>query len=191
MSTNILNIKCILNVDDAIAWNYYYLENSAQWKKNWKLMRFVFMPIMAACFIIGIIYFTIGMIKGLGIGVSFGSVMGIILGAGGFVYFLLYPNILRRKIRNTAKQVYAQGKNNFAGTHKYTVSPEGVRDNAEAIVKWTAVEDIVRTESHLFILVYPQKAIIIPKKAFPDEDAINRFMQDIKTLFQAAQKTVS
>ena len=188
MSTNILNVKCTLTIDDAIAWNYYYMENSAQWKNNWKLMRFVFLPIMVACFIIGIIYFTSSTIKGLGISVSVASIMGIILGASGFVYFLFYPYMLRRKIRNTAKQVYGQGKNSFVGTHKYTASPEGIRDNAEAIVKWTAIEDIVQTDNYLFILVYPQKAIIIPKKAFPNEDAINRFMPAATALFQAAQK---
>ena len=148
----------------------------------------MFLPIMVACFIIGIIYFTSSTIKGLGISVSVASIMGIILGASGFVYFLFYPYMLRRKIRNTAKQVYGQGKNSFVGTHKYTASPEGIRDNAEAIVKWTAIEDIVQTDNYLFILVYPQKAIIIPKKAFPNEDAINRFMPAATALFQAAQK---
>jgi len=40
MVTNTINLKCELNVEDAIAWNEYYLENSTQWKKNWKLIRF-------------------------------------------------------------------------------------------------------------------------------------------------------
>ena len=64
MSTNIVNIKCELDVNDAIAWNYYYLENSAQWKKNWKLIRFVFMPVMAICFVAGIIYLLNGVNTG-------------------------------------------------------------------------------------------------------------------------------
>jgi hypothetical protein len=48
--------------------------------------------------------------------------------------------------------------------------------------------DIVQNDKYLFILVHPQKAIIIPKKAFSNEDAINRFMQAATALFQAAQK---
>jgi hypothetical protein len=55
-------------------------------------------------------------------------------------------------------------------------------------VKWTAVEDIVQTDNHIFILVHPKKAIIIPKRAFPDDAALNRFIQDVKNIFQAAQK---
>jgi hypothetical protein len=70
------------------------------------------------------------------------------------------------------------------------VSPEGVRDNDEAIVKWTAIEGIAQPDAHIFILVYPKKAIIIPKRAFSDDAAIKRFVQDVRDIFQAAQKTV-
>ena len=187
MNTNTVNIKCELDVNDAIAWNYYYLENSAQWKKNWKLIRFVFMPVMAICFVAGIIYLLSGVNTGT-ISSVVGGGIGIIIGAGGFLFYLYYPDIMRRRIRKTAKIAYSY-KNNFIGAHKYSVSPEGVRDNDEAIVKWTAIENIVQTDSHIFILVYPKKAIIIPKKAFPDDAAFNGFAQGVKDIFQAAQKS--
>jgi hypothetical protein len=187
MGTNTVSIKCELDVNDAIAWNYYYLENSAQWKKNWKLIRLVFMPVMAICFVAGIIYLLNGVNTGT-ISSVVGGGIGIIIGAGGFLYYLYYPNIIRRRIRKTANITYSY-KNNFIGAHKYSVSPEGVRDNDEAIVKWTAIENIAQTDAYIFILVYPKKAIIIPKRAFPDDAAINRFMQEAKTIFQTAQKT--
>jgi hypothetical protein len=187
MSTNSLNVKCELNIEDAIAWNYYYLENSAQWKKNWKLIRFVFMPVMAICFVAGIIYLRSGVNTGT-ISSVVGGGIGIIIGACGFLYYLYYPNIMRRRIRKTAKIAYSY-KNNFIGAHKYSVSPEGVRDNDEAIVKWTAIENIAQTDAHIFILVYPKKAIIIPKRAFPDDAAIRRFVQDVRDIFQAARKS--
>jgi hypothetical protein len=188
METNTVSIKCELDVNDAIAWNYYYLENSVQWKKNWKLIRFVFMPVMAICFVAGIIYLLSGVNTGTIISVVGGGI-GIIIGAGGFLFYLYYPNIMRRRIRKTAKIAYSY-KNNFIGIHKYSVSPEGVRDNDEAVVKWTAIENIAQTDAHIFILVYPKKAIIIPKRAFADEAAINHFMQEVKTILQTAQKTV-
>jgi len=31
---NTITKKCELNVEDAIAWNNYYMENSPQWKRN-------------------------------------------------------------------------------------------------------------------------------------------------------------
>ena len=189
MSTNKLNIKCELNIDDAIAWNYYYLENGAQWEKNWNLIRFLFMPVMAICFILGIIYLLSSTNKGLVLSTVVGGI-GIILGGGGFLYFIFYPNMLRRKIRKTATIVYSRGQNSLIGRHSFIISAEGIRDNDNAIVKWTAVEDIAQTDTHVFILVYPKKAIIIPKRAFADEAAINHFMQGVKTIFQAAQKTV-
>jgi hypothetical protein len=188
MSTNSLNVKCELNIDDAIAWNFYYLENSVQWKKNWRLIRFVFMPVMAICFVASIIYLRSG-VNTSTISSVVGGGIGIIIGACGFLYYLYYPNIMRRRIRKTAKIAYSY-KNNFIGAHKYSVSLEGFRDNDEAIVKWTVIENIAQTDAHIFMLVYPKKAIIIPKRAFPDDAAVNRFMQDVKDIFQTARKTV-
>jgi hypothetical protein len=189
MSTNSLNVKCELNIEDAIAWNYYYLENSAQWKKNWKLIRLVFMPIMAICFVISIIYLIKG-IDGSILSTVVGGGIGIIIGGGGFIYYVFYPDMLRRKIRKTAKIVYGRGENSLIGKHNLIISAVGITDNDNAIVKWTAVEDIAQIDEHIFILVHPDKAIIIPKRAFPDDAAVNRFMQDVKDIFQTARKTV-
>jgi hypothetical protein len=182
MATNI-NLKCELNVEDAIAWNNYYLENSPQWKKNWKLIRLVFMPVMVVCFLLGIVYL---LVNPLYLSTLIAGGIGIVLGGGGFLYLFSYPGRLRRKIRKTAKKAYSY-QNNFVGNHQYSISTVGIRDNDNNIVKWTAVEDVVQTDTHVFILVRPKKAVIIPKRAFPDGTAANRFIQDIKTISQAGQ----
>ena len=188
MGTNTLNIKCELNIDDAIAWNYYYLENSAPWKKNWKLIRYIFMPIMAICFIFSVIYLITSINKNIVNTIVNGGI-GIIIGGGGFLYFILYPAMLRRKVRKTAKIVYDRGQNSLIGKHIFVISAEGITDNDNAMVKWTAVEDIVKIDTHIFTLVHPNKAIIIPKQAFPDEAAVDQFIQDTKTIFLTAPKT--
>ena len=64
------------------------MENSPQWKKNWKLIRFVFMPMMAICFILGVIYLST---KGLYLSTLIAGAIGIIIGGGGFLYYLLLP----------------------------------------------------------------------------------------------------
>jgi hypothetical protein len=188
MSTNTINLKCELKIEDAIAWNEYYLENSAQWKRNWKIIRFVFMPVMVICFLAGIVYLITSINRGLVSGTLIASLIGIIIGGGGFLYLFFYPSTLRRRIRKYAYKAYSY-KNTFVGAHKYIISQAGIRDNDEEIVKWTAVEDIARTDSHVFILVYPKKAIIIPNRAFPDDAAINSFVQNLREIFQAEQKT--
>jgi hypothetical protein len=188
MSTNSLIVKCELNIEDAIAWNYYFLENSTQWKKNWKLIRLVFMPIMAICFVISIVYLIRGINRSI-ISTIVGGGIGIIIGGGGFIYYVFYPDMLRRKIRKTAKIVYGRGENSLIGKHNLIISAVGITDNDNAIVKWTAVEDIVKTDTHIFILVHPNKAIIIPKRAFPDEAVVDQFIQDINTMFLTAPKT--
>jgi len=185
MATNTINLKCELNVEDAIAWNEYYLENSAQWKKNWKLIRFLFMPVMVICFILGVIYL---LVNPLYLSTLIAGGIGIFLGGGGFLYYFFYPNTMRRRIRKTAKKAYSY-RNSFIGSHQYAVSTAGIVDNDNDLVKWTAVEDIVQTEKHVFILVNPQKALIIPKTAFHDDATLNRFLQGANDIFQAAKKT--
>ena len=184
---NAITKNCELNVEDAVAWSNYYLENSPQWKRNWKLIRFVFMPVMVLCFAVSVGYLVISANKGLTISSMIAGGIGIIVGLGGFLYYSYYPAILRRRIRKAAQKVYSR-QNNFIGNHKYIVSAEGIRDNDENIVKWTAVEGIAQTDKHVFILVNPKKALIIPKRAFADDAAVNRFTADIRAIFQASRK---
>jgi hypothetical protein len=185
MATNTINLKCELNVEDAIAWNNYYLENSPQWIKNWKLIRFLFMPVMVICFLLGVIYL---LVNPLYLSTIIAGGIGIFLGGGGFLYLFSYPGRLRRKIRKTAQKAYSY-KNSFIGSHQYAISTVGVVDNDNDIVKWTAVEDIVQSDTHIFILVRPKKAVIIPRRAFADNAAAERFITNVKSICQAAQKT--
>jgi len=134
-------------------------------EKDWRLIRFVFMPVMAICFVASIIYLRSG-VNTSTISSVVGGGIGIIIGACGFLYYLYYPNIMRRRIRKTAKIAYSY-KNNFIGAHKYSVSPEGFRDNDEAIVKWTAIENIAQTDAHIFMLVYPKKGYHHPEESLP------------------------
>jgi len=189
MQNKTINVQSELTVEDAIAWNNYYLENSAQWKKNWQLMHFLFMPVMIICFGSGIFYLNLGFSRNI-LSTVVGGGLAILIGGGGFLYFLYYPKMLKRRIRKSAQLIYGRGPNSFVGLHKYTVSSEGIHDNEDALVKWIAVENIVKTPTHVFILVHEKKAIIIPRKSFPDEAAVNRFMQDANNIFKASQKTV-
>jgi hypothetical protein len=180
MSPSALNIECEINTDDLIAWNYYYIQNSSQWKRNIKILRFVLMPVMALCFIAGVIFFVKSISGGL---LELGGLGGglIFLGAFGFIYYLFYPRILRRGIRKNVNKMYVQGKSADIGTHKYSISPEGVHATsrfADSTVKWDAIEDVVQTDKHLFILIHPNKAGIIPKRAFPNDSTFNQFVQD-------------
>ena len=189
MATNTINLKCEMNVEDAIAWNNYYLENSPQWIKNWKLIRLLFMPVMVICFLLGVIYMLFN-VNTLYLSTVIAGGIGIILGGGGFLYLYSYPGRLRRKIRKTAIKAYSY-KNRFIGSHQYAISTAGIVDNDNDIVKWTAVEDIAQTDTHIFILVRPKKAVIIPKRAFADSATAERFLTNVKSIFQAAPKTNS
>jgi hypothetical protein len=187
--TNTITVMSELGVEDAIAWNNYYLENSPQWKTNWKMIRLVFMPVMVICFGMGIFYMFIAFDRNL-LSTFIAAAIGILIGVFGFIYFLLYPKMIKRRIRKNAQVIYGRHSNSFVGIHKYSISLEGIRDNEDALVKWDAVEEIVQNDTHIFILVNPKKAVIIPKKSFKDTAAANRFVQDANSIFQAAKKTI-
>jgi hypothetical protein len=191
MNTNEIKVECDVNIDDITAWNYYYLQNNAQSKRNLKLIRFVFMPIMAVLFILGVVLLLMDILMPHG-EMSATNVVLILIGGGGFLVYLFYLNNIRDNLRKTINKMYSQGKNDVVGPQKYSISSEGVRDTnelSEGIVKWEAVENVVQTGNHLFITIRPNKSFIIPKRAFSDDASFNQFVQDVRTIFEASHKS--
>jgi hypothetical protein len=87
--------------------------------------------------------------------------------------------------------MYSQGENSTIGVHKYSISLEGVRDITkfnDNTTKWHVVENIAQTVEHLFILLRPNAAFIIPKRAFPDDTVFSQIVHDINSMFQKSQK---
>ena len=192
MSTNSLYLECELTIDDAVAWNYYYLQNTSRWKINWILIRFIFLPIMALFFLATTIFLITSIIMGLGWDTIFNGIIGVIIGGSGFFYALNVRRIRLQRVKAILNKTYAGGKNAELGIHKYTISLEGIHDIIDlddTKIKWDAIEKVVQINEHLLIVERPNKAIIIPRHAFPDDAAFNGFAQGVKDIFQAAQKS--
>ena len=148
MGSNELTVECELNTDDITAWNYYHIKTNPPWKRNLTLARYVFMPFMALFFIIGIIFLILR--NNLEISeLSFSCILLIVLSTCGFIYFLFYPHIVQRTIKKNVKKMYVQGKSNDLGTHKYSISSNGIHESSKfsnGILNWDAVENVVKTE---------------------------------------------
>jgi len=136
------------------------------------------------CFILGVIYL---LVNPLYLSTLIAGGIGIFLGGGGFLYYFFYPNTMRRRIRKPRKSL--QLPEQLRRQPPVCRLPVGIVDNDNDVVKWTAVEDIEQTDTHVFILVRPKKAVIIPKRAFADNAAAERFVTNVRNIFQAAQKT--
>lgn len=73
------------------------------------------------------------------------------------------------------------------GTHKFLVSAQGISDETESVsttFKWTAIKEIAQTDQHFFLVITPRRAIIIPKRAFPDASQAERFIENVNKMLQ-------
>ncbi|MBN1643578.1 MAG: YcxB family protein [Dehalococcoidales bacterium] len=188
MNTEVLNIECELNTDDLTALSCYYIQNSLKLKRviGSKQSRYT---VAIMCLIIG----AISLIKGITSDLSVWLWVGvgvIIFGVISLLGYLYITKYWRNNIRKNVDKMYVQGKSDDIGAHKYSISSDGIHETARfssSKTKWDVVEDIVQTDKHAFILIYPRKAYIIPKRAFPDGSTFDKFVQDVKVIFQTSK----
>jgi hypothetical protein len=92
-------------------------------------------------------------------------------------------------IRPLVRRSFRKGRNAlFLGRHSVTITPEGFRgtgDHGESYIKWTAVERVVNSGSHVFFYVAARSAVVIPRRAFAGEDQFLQFV-DATSRFQQA-----
>jgi hypothetical protein len=60
-------------------------------------------------------------------------------------------------------------------------------ETGDTLYRWAHVFDVTQTESHLFILVTKETAVIIPKRAFADALAAQRFFEAARNLWRNKQ----
>jgi hypothetical protein len=102
----------------------------------------------------------------------------IALGAGVW-WFFWYPRYYRAKVVQVTRRALAEGKNRAStGLFSLTVSPEGVvekSDYGQRSYRWEAVERVESTDDHAFLYTAACEAIVIPRRAFLDRPAFERF----------------
>jgi len=140
------------------------------------------MPFMILSILVGIIFAVAG------IGQT--SYLLIILGSIGSLYYLCYPAIQRWNMRRNVRNMFNQGHIECMGRHEYSITGEGVHDITEfgdSFVNWKAIENVVWTNNHLFILIRPLSANVIPQRAFPDDATYNQFAEEVRAIFHISQ----
>lgn len=85
-------------------------------------------------------------------------------------------------LTSAIKRLIPPGDNNgVVGDHCFIVDDAGICEQAgpvETKVKWKAVRKLSVGEDHAFIYYAPNKAFIVPKRAFTNESEFNRFVRD-------------
>jgi hypothetical protein len=122
---------------------------------------------------------------------SFEYLLSII---GGIVAFFIYPSLNRATIIRRIRKLLSEGDNKaFFGHQTITVSPEGLFSKTqvgESKLNWTAIDKVVQNGDYIFIYNSAVSAIVIPKVAFPTDEAKQEFLDFIDTKHGEQKETI-
>ena len=85
-----------------------------------------------------------------------------------------------------AKQGISRG---FLGPHRLSIDGNGVMDVTpfcESRMFWSAIEEAVEGEDHVFLYTGTHAAFIIPRRAFVSDLAVGGFVEGMNDLIAAA-----
>ena len=84
---------------------------------------------------------------------------------------------------------YGPNKNRLIGKHKFSATPTKMIDISnvgETESSWDAIEYVVTTDQYLFLHVRASGPYIVPKRAFPDDQAFRRFAETVTAYHHAS-----
>lgn len=114
----------------------------------------------------------------------------------GFVacsFFLLFMCVVgrRRQVSATVKNMLATGENILLlSWRKVLVNNDFIEEKSEFSkyeVSWSGVERVEKVKDYVFIYISSMSAFLIPKRAFADEAAFERFYQTCLEYWNAAK----
>jgi hypothetical protein len=121
-----------------------------------------------------------------------GSAVGTIAGAGTFLGLLalaLLGFAYRRRIRGLIWRWRLRGQvHQLSRPTRLSVTPQELSrsfEGATTTTPWTQVSKVAATESHAFVYLTPEEAVIIPRRAFDDARAFERFVERIRNYHEA------
>ena len=115
--------------------------------------------------------------------------LGIGIAGAIVVFFASRTHIESRFTRNVEK-LYKEGKNtSLLEPRSVTIEADGIKHqspSSEGNIKWSAVEKVVATDTHLFLYINAMAAIAIPKRAPSNESDWNDLVKRAQTYQQSA-----
>jgi hypothetical protein len=165
-----MKIEYDITKDDFMSFNMHHLENSETTKKTLFKQRYI----------VPIIYLVMPFIL---IRVTFvplifwliPSVAAIIL------WITFYPRYFMSFTRRNIEKLLKEGNNqNLFGPVSVSLEDEGIREisnQGESKAKWSSIEKIEETKTHIYIYLSAISAAIIPLRAFSDINEKNEFLR--------------
>ena len=99
------------------------------------------------------------------------------------VWILMGPAIRGETLKRAKRAVSGDLTSPALGAHILEISPSEVIETCEhhkLSTRWDAVEKLIQSDTHLFVLLRGHSAIIIPAAAFSSEEARSAFARDVQ-----------
>lgn len=167
MSAPLAFVSYVLTMDDLHAFNRHHGRSSPVVRAGRLKVR------LALTFFLAALLGALGW--GARAGVGFWLLGALII----LVWYALFPRRIESMQRRFTERTYGEGKNaDLLGPHTVELTDEGVVERTplrKLEVKWGAVERVASSDEHLFIWTSGFNAVVVPRRAFADEDALKAF----------------
>ena len=105
---------------------------------------------------------------------------------GGILWYI-YPKFTKQQYIKRVIQIMSDGKETLEPrTITLELESDKVRSSSEqgeGSINWSAITGVVQIDEHILFLMEAANAIIIPKRAFTDREAVLRFFELSNTYF--------
>jgi hypothetical protein len=176
-----MDIEYDVNLDDAVEFNHYVSNHNPKSKNRRKIVR--------AIYIFDIVVFAfIGLVSLLGNQIITGVIFSLLAVGIGTYYWYRFSRV---RIKQAVVKQYVKIPNEEICRHKLSISDSGlhdITDYEESTTHWSAFNEILQTNKYLYFFMKPGKAYIVPKRAFADDMAFNRFVETARNYHSKAVK---
>lgn len=97
----------------------------------------------------------------------------------------------RSSARLVARMAWAAARRDgLVGPQRVELTPQGLRTTSpkgETLTRWSGVQEVVRTQDHVFVFVTRNTAFMAPRRAFPSADAFEAFGRETEGQWREAR----
>lgn len=164
-------VRYQVGVEDIVAFNDWHHQTSAHSRRLVAIFRAVF-----ALMAVGLFAFM-----------SYSGTPAVMLVPwclGAAILVASVPAIFRWSVRRSARRLFAEGHNRgVLGPHHLEVRDDFLletSDLGEQRTHWRAVERVAVTDDHVFVYLSAMSGHTVPRSAFADEAALQRFVAAVR-----------
>lgn len=157
-----MNFKINLTDDDFIAFNTYYIFQSRAGKRSILIGR---CSILIAAILVLIVSFVM---KG---GSRVVLIEGIILLVLAVIWFVLYPNLIKRNIAKRVRKLRREGNLPYESEVELSFSDTGITEKTETTCRetpYTDFREVTEAGQYIYLAKHTAESMIIPVRCLED-----------------------